>query len=284
MNKLKMIITDFDGTLFSDDKKINKKDYETLLKLGEMGIKRVVATGRSVFSAKKVINNSFPIDYLIFSTGAGIMKWRTGEIIRNICISSGEIKRVYKVLEDSGFDFMLHKKIPDNHYFYKVKQTENINLDFERRCTNYSSYCLGGSSDEIMKLEDATQFVVIKTIEKNESPEEIHNLIVKKLPELKVIRVTSPLDGKSLWMEIFHPEVSKAKAADEICERKKIQKENVMVIGNDYNDIDMLEWGGENSFVVENAPEDFKQKFRVVSSNNKCGFSEAVDKWLSYQL
>ena len=281
MKQLKMVITDFDGTLFSDDKAVNRKDYDTLLKLGEMGIKRVVATGRSVFSARKVISRDFPIDYLIFSTGAGIMDWKTDKIIRNICISSDEIRKVYKVLEESGFDFMLHKKIPDNHFFYKIKQTETENPDFETRCSIYSRYCLGESHDEIMNLKDATQFVVIKTIGKDENPADIHSLIEKQLPELKVVRVTSPIDGKSLWMEIFPPEVSKAKAADEICERQKINRENVMVIGNDYNDIDMLDWGEANSFVVENAPEEFKKKFRVVSSNNSCGFSEAVEKWLS---
>ena len=250
MEKLKMVITDFDGTLFTDDKRINKKDYETLVNLGKRGIKRVIATGRSAFSAFKVLERAFPIDYLIFSSGAGIMKWKTGEMIRNISISSDEIKKVYKVLEEAGFDFMLHKTIPDNHCFYRFKQTETENPDFEKRCSIYCQYCLSGGQDEIMNLENATQFVVIKTIDENESPSEIHNYIKEQLPGLKVIRATSPLDGKSLWMEIFHPEVSKAKAADEICERKMISRENVMVIGNDYNDIDMLEWGRKNSFVV----------------------------------
>lgn len=281
MKLSRMVVTDFDGTLFSDNKTVNKRDYITLLELGEKGIKRVIATGRSPFSASKVLTDDFPIDYLIFSSGAGIMNWKTKEIEYNFSISSDMIKEAYSVLEETGFDFMLHKNIPDNHYFYSVKQNKEKNSDFERRCSLYREYRLNGSKKDIMSLEKASQFVIIKTIGSNEDPGIIHHEIKSLLPDFKVIRATSPIDGKSLWIEIFPDKVSKAKAAQIICEIKNIKKSNVMVIGNDYNDIDMLNWGGSNSFVVENAPEEFKNKYRVVSSNNSCGFSEAVEKWLS---
>ena len=280
MKHSKMIVTDFDGTLFSDDKKINRKDYETLINLGEKGIKRVIATGRSYFSADKVLDKDFPIDYLIFSSGAGILNWKTGEIIRSISIKADEIIKVYKILEESEFDFMLHKEIPENHRFFRFKNNDAENSDFENRCSIYKDYCLEGNSEEIFHLENATQFVVIKNLNKSEDPAEIHSMLKNKLPELKVIRATSPIDRKSLWVEIFPREVSKAKAAQKICSDINISRENVMVIGNDYNDIDMLEWGGKNSFVVANAPADFKKVFKVVSSNNNCGFSEAVGMWL----
>lgn len=39
MKLSRMVVTDFDGTLFSDNKTVNKRDYITLLELGEKGIK-----------------------------------------------------------------------------------------------------------------------------------------------------------------------------------------------------------------------------------------------------
>ena len=282
-NEPGMVVTDFDGTLFSDEKKVNEKDLNTLVRLGEMGIKRVIATGRSIFSASKVIERDFPIDYLVFSSGAGIMKWKSGELIRHYSIKSESIRKIYSVLEKRGIDFMLHKEIPYNHYFYSVKQSDEKNSDFETRCTLYSDFILSGGRNEIFKLKNATQFLAIKSLEEFNDPDKIYHEIKESLPYMKVIRATSPIDGKSLWIEIFPVEVSKAKAADLICGIKRIDKSNVMVIGNDYNDADMLKWGGDNSFVVENAPDEFKKIFRNVSSNNSCGFSEAVEEWLSMQ-
>ena len=274
-----MVVTDFDGTLFSDEERVRSKDYETLVSLGETNIKRVIATGRSLYSAEKVINDDFPIDYLIFSSGAGIMNWKTKIIEHKFSISSDLIRSTLNVLEYSGLDFMLHKKIPENHFIYPVKQTAGINSDFESRCRIYSDFILSCSIADIKNIKEACQFVVIIDLNENDSPEAIYLSLKNQLPDLKVIRATSPIDKKSLWVEIFSNKVSKANAADIICKKEKIKKDNVMVIGNDYNDLDMLEWGGRNSFVVENAPLEFRKKFRVVGSNNRCGFTEAVESW-----
>jgi len=112
-----MIVTDFDGTLFSDSHSFNDKDLATLRHLGEKGILRVIATGRSLFSANKVIPPDFPIDYLVFSSGAGIMEWKSREIISIFSLGRSQIKAASEILISGAFNFMLHKKIPDNHFF-----------------------------------------------------------------------------------------------------------------------------------------------------------------------
>jgi hydroxymethylpyrimidine pyrophosphatase-like HAD family hydrolase len=55
---------------------------------------------------------------------------------------------------------------------------------------------------------------------------------------------------------------------------------NVLAIGNDYNDMDLLSWA-KTSFVVSNAPAELKNLFPSVASHNECGFTHAVEKWLS---
>ncbi|RKY78467.1 Cof-type HAD-IIB family hydrolase, partial [candidate division KSB1 bacterium] len=42
-NEIEMVLTDFDGTLLRSDRVVSKKDYNTLLRLGNSGITRVVA-------------------------------------------------------------------------------------------------------------------------------------------------------------------------------------------------------------------------------------------------
>jgi hydroxymethylpyrimidine pyrophosphatase-like HAD family hydrolase len=51
-------------------------------------------------------------------------------------------------------------------------------------------------------------------------------------------------------------------------------------IGNDYNDLDLLEWTA-SSFVVKNAPDDLKKRFPVVASNNESGVAEGIQRWLA---
>jgi hypothetical protein len=103
--------------------------------------------------------------------------------------------------------------------------------------------------------------------------------IATSLESLSVIRTTSPMDGKSTWIEIFPSSVSKSRAAEWIRKALGIDRKQIMAVGNDYNDLDLLSWA-HRSYVVGNAPYDMKSRFICVGTNLQNGFSEAVSHWL----
>ena len=59
---------------------------------------------------------------------------------------------------------------------------------------------------------------------------------------LAVVRTTSPLDGRSRWIEIFSKGVSKALASSRIARDLGIREKTATAMGNDYNDLDLLQW------------------------------------------
>ncbi|MBN1111377.1 MAG: HAD hydrolase family protein, partial [Bacteroidales bacterium] len=95
----------------------------------------------------------------------------------------------------------------------------------------------------------------------------------------KVIRTTSPLNGETIWMEIFPVNVSKATGVDFLRKKYDLKIESIVVIGNDFNDIDMLEYT-ENSYVVANAPEKLLEKYKNVESNNDNGVAKVIDMFI----
>jgi hydroxymethylpyrimidine pyrophosphatase-like HAD family hydrolase len=107
-------------------------------------------------------------------------------------------------------------------------------------------------------------------------------IIKKDLSDFSVIHATSPLDHKSSWIEIFHKGVSKSNAASWLVKKLGLSRQNVISIGNDFNDQDLLAWSGKG-FVVDNAPARLRKIFKTVPSNNLCGVSEAAQKagWLN---
>jgi hypothetical protein len=271
-SEIKMVVTDLDGTLLNSNGMVSKRDYQTLCLLGELGVIRVIATGRSPFSFAKVISNNFPIDYLIFSSGAGVMHWFKKSILYTTELTSIEVQNVIDILIENSVDFMVHEPIPANHRFL-FHDSGNENADFHRRIDVYNQYCqplVSGINYE----SSATQILAVLP-NNTERFEQLKLLF----PKLKVIRATSPLDGHSIWMEIFRMDVSKAFGTEYLCKELNILNSEVISIGNDYNDIDML-LHYKNSFVVENAPAELKQNFRVVKSNNESGFSDAVFKMI----
>ncbi|HDL63807.1 MAG TPA: HAD-IIB family hydrolase [Proteobacteria bacterium] len=267
--KLKMVFTDLDRTLLRDDRTISESDYTSMLRLGQLGIIRVIATGRSPYSVRKVIPESFPIDYIIFSSGAGIYDWRSQKIIRRHHLSSRQVAQAIEILLERNTDFMVHAPIPENHRFYFHGDGED-NSDFHQRIKLYRKHALPlllpatiNKSCQIIAIFPGTCY-------------REYLKIMDCLTGVNVIRTTSPLDHRSHWMEIVPEEVSKALAAAWLAEDLNIPRENTMGIGNDYNDEALLEWTG-TSFMVANGPAELKEKFRCVSSNQENGFSEAVN-------
>lgn len=271
---IKMVVTDLDGTLLSSDGNYSQQNLDSLYSLGEMGIVRVIATGRSPYSASKVIPNDFPIDYLVFSSGAGIIRWSDKTIVYTTKLPSEKVQSIIDILVKLKTDFMVHEPIPQNHCFH-YHFTGNSNPDFDRRLAVYKDFC----SPLILGIsypDTATQIIAILP----SNPELFHS-IKEQIRGVKVIRATSPLDGESIWMEIFPEGVSKGHSVDWLCkELGGIIPSEIMAIGNDYNDLDLLNHT-PNSFVVDNAPEELKRSFKIVASNNDSGFAEAVEKTIS---
>jgi hypothetical protein len=268
---IRLVVTDLDGTLLRSDHKFNSVDLLTLSRLGDMGIIRVIATGRSLFSASTVLPDDFPIDYLLFSSGAGIMRWSDKSIIHANQLSPEIVQCVIALLEEMHADFMVHEPIPLNHCFH-YHSSGKLNSDFERRINLYKDY----SQPLITGLPfpgPASQVLAVL-------PDDIErfNAISKKLKGVQVIRATSPLDGKSIWLEIFPKGVSKSGGIQWLCSFiGGIRPDDLLALGNDYNDIDMLNLAGK-AFVVSNAPSELKDKFEVVPVNDEAGFSHAVKR------
>lgn len=274
MKTKKMVVTDLDGTLLGTDRKAGDRNLDTLLTLGREQVRRVVATGRSLFSARKVLVADFPIDYLIFSSGAGIMDWGRQTPLLQHSLSREEVALVFHCLNRRRLDFMLHFPIPENHRFrYFCSGMENS--DFMARIEIYREYALPARWERF-ETQEACQFVIVEAPNGKGSA---YEALKAELIQFQVIRTTSPIDGKTCWIEIFPKKVSKALAAAWVASRHDIDRENVLAIGNDYNDVDLLEWAGTSS-LVGNAAGELHGLFPLVATNDNSGFSEAVSFWL----
>ncbi len=265
--------TDFDGTLYRSDFSISLRSILTLRALIKKKVLRVIVTGRSFYSISRVINEMFPVDYLIVSSGSGIYSMKTNELIYRTSIPPEEVSLICKYLLKLGCDFVIHEPLPDNHYFY-YQRTSKTNVDFEKRLKFYPDF---GKKLDISRTlsKHVSQFLIV-----DKPGSTLFKKIEQTLTNFTIIRTTSPLDHKSSWIEIFPKGTDKGSTLKYLADLKGVDSVNVFTIGNDYNDTHMLRWAG-SSFVVENAPSPLKEEFYTVSSNDNDGFTEAINIWLS---
>ncbi|MEE4196336.1 MAG: HAD-IIB family hydrolase [Bacteroidales bacterium] len=270
-----MVVTDLDGTLLNDRTEVSLQDMKTLYWLGEQNIVRVIATGRNFFSLTKVIKKKFPIDYLVFSSGAGVYDWKKKKLLHSQYLPDYEVKQIAKILINHSVDFMIHEVIPDNHKFV-FYHSGNHNPDFERRISVYKDFAQP-LNPKTETYEHACQILAV-------FPNDVllFDKIKRKFKDIKIIRTTSPLDGDSIWMEIFPITVSKGHGVEWLCRYLKIDPQNTLSIGNDFNDIDMLEFTRKR-YIVSNAPPELKSIFPVCKSNCENGFTDAVSRHFAVQ-
>lgn len=271
--RAKVCVTDLDGTLLHSNRKLSEANRKTLEELGRVGILRVLATGRSLWSLKRVISESDPFDYVIFATGAGIMHWPSQELIFASDIHRPEIEQVYKLLEELDLDYMLHHPVPDTHYMdYREKHG---GVDFWERISYYKAFARELDPAGIAEYQAATQFLAIA----GQDREDIYLRIKQELSPMTVIRTTSPIDFASLWIEIFAEGVNKGSSLSWLLDRFDLTYQDCMVIGNDFNDLDMLDLV-HHSYVTNNSAQYLLDRYTPVSHHDEDGFSEAVKHWL----
>jgi Cof subfamily protein (haloacid dehalogenase superfamily) len=270
-----MVVTDLDGTLLQSDQTISPKDTETLERLGILGVCRVAATGRNMYKVRQVLNELSPFDYVILSSGAGIVDWKSQKLIRALSIPSEVTGEIIRYLISENRNFKVSRELPDNHNFAWWESND---------CSELIRYVAHHK-----KLGDAvridpdhpftsSQFLMFFPRESDQF-ELFKEKILSTFPGLSIIRTSSPLDPGYTWMEIFPQGVSKAHGIEEICRITGIARENTLGIGNDFNDLEMLDFT-HHSYVVENAPEELKIKYLISLAHYDDGFSHAVNKHL----
>ncbi|RKX80434.1 MAG: hypothetical protein DRP60_03245, partial [Spirochaetes bacterium] len=256
---------------------INRADRAAASELKSRGIPVLVVTGRNPESLKKVEGLWDVADEILFSSGAGVLTGKDAEPVGMGRLTAGEIAEITAILDKAGEDYCLLDPIPENHCFsWKRHRPVETNPDFDRRMNLYKSW---GRPDNGIPAQASQVLIVLPpgTFIQRET--------AKALSRWSVFHSSSPVDHKSIWLEIFPTGMDKGSALAAWCESRGLPKERVLALGNDFNDESMLIWAGMGR-VVSGSPLALESDFPVLPPAGKGGFEtaakEALEKFTEY--
>ena len=88
------------------------------------------------------------------------------------------------------------------------------------------------------------------------------------------------MKSRDFLLEIIHKDVSKANGIDLLAKELGIKQSEVMAIGDEENDVSMIEYAGMG-VVMENGNENLKKLAQFVTkSNQEDGVAHAVEKFV----
>ena len=269
MKNIKLVATDLDGTFLKDDQSISIKNLKALRNLGDAKIVRVAATGRNLHKAEQVLNKHIPFDFIVFSSGAGVFDCKNKKHIYSKNIEKKSTTKLINYFIEKELSFHAFFPVPENHkhwYFRGEKHCE----EFERYFQFNNAFASEIKTDKIPDT-NLCQFLIIIPEDKKEF-EKLKNKIEAISPEIRVIRTSSPITKGYIWIEVFQKSVSKGNGVKHICNLLDIKYSDTMGIGNDYNDIDLLDFTG-HSFITENAPAEINKLYKSAPSNENDAFA-----------
>ena len=269
MQNIKLVATDLDGTFLKNDQSISNKNLDALHSLGETKIVRVAATGRNLRKVKDVLNVDIPFDFIVFSSGAGVFDWKKRKHIYNKNIDKEHSQKLVNYFVERRLNFHAFFPVPENHKHWYFRGEKSCD-EFERYFQFNNAFATEIEKTKFPETK-LCQFLIIIPENKKEF-EKLKAEIEAISPGIRVIRTSSPITKGYIWIEIFQKSVSKGNGVKHICDLLDIKYTDTIGIGNDYNDIDLLDFTG-HSFITENAPADISKLYKSAPSNENDAFA-----------
>ena len=251
-DKIKLIATDLDGTLLNDNKEISEYNKEILKTLiNDYNIQLILSSGRpyeGVKSYNKLLKNN---NYSIIFNGASIVD-NNGKVIYKQTVEENDSKAIIKLSEK--YDVCVH--VYDNGKYIVSKEDFPIKSYVQKEQT----------INPIIGLENIETYRFDKMLILGERS--ILNKLYKEISENTDVH--SSFSG-DLSLEITSKIGNKGKSLEWICNNKGINPDNIIAFGDNFNDIEMIEYAGIG-VAMANAEEEVKKKADYITlSNNENG-------------
>ena len=242
---IKLIATDMDGTLLDENGHLPEGFTDILDRLRANDIKLVVASGRPYYTLQ---TNFGPMGrYLSYICENGALVVDNNEIVYKNLIANDMVQNVVTEV----------KKVKSNALVLcspNCAYTENYSEEQLAEIKKY--YTTLKIVDDLSNVDDDIIKITICNLEGTDN-----TFDGKFEDDLHIVSTAS------IWIDIMNNGVNKGIALKNLMNTDNISKEETMVLGDYYNDIEMLEQA-EYSFVMENAPEDMKQYGKYIAASN----------------
>ena len=264
---IKMIATDIDGTILNWDGNFSPKVIECIRKLDDDGIKVVLVTGR-MHSSTYPISQKLGLKNPIVSYQGGLIKDFKGKTLFQKQLPNDVAKEIIKWAQEKGVHINLY--LDDKLY---VEQDN----DTIRR------YVIGKFVDYTvcpfwqLKIENVNKILAIDYNNADRVTSWVEEL-EKMFPELYIVKSTP------YFCEIGNREAKKSAGIEYLRNMWGFEKDEVLAIGDQNNDIELLKAGGV-AVAMGNATDELKKYADYITDTvENDGFVKAVEKYLGNKV
>lgn len=265
--KYKLLVLDVDGTLLNDEREISKRTLAALLKVQQMGVRVVLASGRPTYGlmplAKTLELGNYG-GFVLSYNGCQIIKAQNGEILFERRINPEMLPYLEKKARKNGFaiftyhDDTLITDSPDNEYIKNEALLNNLKIIRE---------------DE---FSTAIDFAPCKCMLVSDKEKALIGL--EQHWEKRLAGTLDAFRSEPYFLEVVPCGVNKANTLGALLEHLGVTREEVIAVGDGVCDVTMLQLAGMGVAMGHSQDSVKVCADYVTASNEEDGVALAVEK------
>lgn len=267
----KLIAVDMDGTLLNSNGKISDENLSAVHEAIAKGVKVVFTTGRgikAIDSFIKEVKLSDKNEYVITNNGVSMYKTNTLECVRSHELNSEEIKEICELGKNLDADILIYDYATEGSIFLRDSKF----IQFEIRHIGMPVNIIPDYYENITEENKAFKILFVGDKEGIDSyieniPDEIKSKysVVRSLPNI---------------LEIFNKSCNKGTAVSELANMFNISREEVICIGDQQNDLEMIKYAGLG-VAMGNAIDQVKEiADYITDTNDNNGVAKVIRKFV----
>ena len=265
--KYKLLVLDVDGTLLNDEREISKRTLAALLKVQQMRVRIVLASGRPTYGlmplAKTLELGNYG-GFVLSYNGCQIIKAQNGEILFERRINPEMLPYLEKKARKNGFaiftyhDDTLITDSPDNEYIKNEALLNNLKIIRE---------------DE---FSTAIDFAPCKCMLVSDKEKALIGL--EQHWEKRLAGTLDAFRSEPYFLEVVPCGVNKANTLGALLEHLGVTREEVIAVGDGVCDVTMLQLAGMGVAMGHSQDSVKVCADYVTASNEEDGVALAVEK------
>lgn len=287
----KLIVSDLDGTLLNNQGAVSQKNKEAIKNAMDKNVKIVLASGRGLASTKAFSLECGINDYLISGNGSLLYDISKDETIYNNCIPTKKVLEIIDICEQNSIFYsisttnsMLTKSINYNilgYYYENINKPDNLKTNINVVDDLYD-YVKNFNIDKYFKITicDSDKIVFSRVIDTLRKIKDIEVLDVAHMSTKRIKNGTDDVKIEYYYTEITNIDVNKWNAIQILMDRLGVSKEEVIAIGDNVNDKQMLENAGLGVAMGNSAGYIKEFANEVALDNNSDGVANIIEKYI----
>ncbi len=287
----KLMAIDLDGTLLNSFGEVSEETKLALKKAKEQGTEIVLASGRPISSTESLAVELGVDNYLISGNGAAVYDIKNQKILYDRFLSKEQVLNIARMCEENSFfynvyteDEVIASSLNYNVLFY---HKENVKKIEEKRThinvvQNIAEYIEQSGKEKFLKITvcDESQFIFNSIMKRLKAISGIDVLEVAYMSKKKIKSGTEDIDIQYYYTEVTNENVNKWTAIEFLLNKLNITKEEVVAIGDNINDKEMIEESGLGIVMGNSNPKMKEIADKIVADNNSEGVLEAINKYV----